>query len=592
MSDRASKALAEARLAGDLRTYDAISKSSNVPLTTLHHRARGRRPKKEKDQSQQYLTPSEEKGLERYIKLMSDLGIHVRIKFLPSLAFNIARQRSITEKSIKPPGKNWPQGFQKRHPGLMSRRLRPLDWQRHEDNIYDKITRWFEVIRRVLQDPAVRSENVYNMDETGVMLCMLGSIKVLVSKDDPRDYRGAGVKRTTVTTIECISADGRSLLPMIIWPATTHRSNWTTYDTPGWHYACSESGFTDSRISFEWLTRVFDPQTKERANKKPRVLICDGFGTHETLEILEFCFDNNIILCRLPSHTSHKLQPCDVGVFAPLKSSYRERAERLWQAGTNKIGLEHFTSLYSPARESAFTKRNITAAWAACGLFPFNPERVLRHTPKPLAQPTVPNSDEVNAGPGPQDEEVLHTPVTPVTPVSAEAFTSLHNLIKRDAQKLDETGVQRLQRHVGKLVDATQACCTERDLYLKQYQFAIQMNNEAKVRRSTRALKLGDGRVMSKEELDEARAARAAKDDKKNKGKGKKRGRKRKSDMLEPDEPDPDPDPKGGPAAKEAVNGRRKRGRKSKRAVDDPEPEVARRVETPVPWRAPVARMI
>jgi hypothetical protein len=89
------------------------------------------------------------------------------------------------------------------------------------------------------------------MDETGVMLCMLGSIQVLVSKDDPRDYRGAGVKRTMVTTIECISANGRSLLPMIIWPATTHRSNWTTFPTPGWHYACSESGYTDSKISLE-----------------------------------------------------------------------------------------------------------------------------------------------------------------------------------------------------------------------------------------------------------------------------------------------------------------------------------------------------
>jgi len=46
------------------------------------------------------------------------------------------------------------------------------------------------------------------------------------------------------------------------------------------------------------MKRVFDPQTKARANQKPRLLICDGFGTHETLEILEFCFEN---------HTSHKL---------------------------------------------------------------------------------------------------------------------------------------------------------------------------------------------------------------------------------------------------------------------------------------------
>ena len=140
---------------------------------------------------------------------------------------------------------------------------------------------------------------------------------------------------------------------------------------------------------------MFDPQTKGQANQKLRVLTCDGFGTHETLEILEVCFENNITLCRLPSHTSHKLQPCDVGVFAPLKAAYRDQAERLYQGGTNTVGKELFTPLYSPARERAFTKRNTTAAWAASGLFPFNPDRVLRATPKPPARSTVPESDKI-----------------------------------------------------------------------------------------------------------------------------------------------------------------------------------------------------
>ena len=61
------------------------------------------------------------------------------------------------------------------------------------------------MIKEVLQDPAVLAENVYNIDETGVMLSMLGSVKVLVSKHDKRDYRGVRVKRRTVTAIECIS---------------------------------------------------------------------------------------------------------------------------------------------------------------------------------------------------------------------------------------------------------------------------------------------------------------------------------------------------------------------------------------------------
>jgi hypothetical protein len=82
---------------------------------------------------------------------------------------------------------------------------------RHDKNIYDKVTHWFTVIGKELDDPAILPENVYNMDETGILFSVLSSLKVLVGKDDPRSYRGAGVKRTLVTAIECISADGRSL---------------------------------------------------------------------------------------------------------------------------------------------------------------------------------------------------------------------------------------------------------------------------------------------------------------------------------------------------------------------------------------------
>ena len=181
------------------------------------------------------------------------------------------------------------------------------------------------------------------------------------------------------------------------------------------------------------------------------MLICDGYGTHETLEILKFCFEN-IILCHLPSHTSHMLQPCDVGVFATLKAAYRDHAERLFRGGANKVGKEHFTSPYSAARGKAFTKRNITAAWAASGLFPINPDRLLRTTPKPLAQLTVPETDEMKVGACPQDE-ILQTPVTPVP---AEALMSLHNLIKQDACTFNETSIQRLQRHIQKLANAAQ----------------------------------------------------------------------------------------------------------------------------------------
>ncbi|OCK73032.1 hypothetical protein K432DRAFT_313978, partial [Lepidopterella palustris CBS 459.81] len=58
--------------------------------------------------------------------------------------------------------------------------------------------------------------NIYNIDKTKVILSILGSIKVLISKDNIRDYRGADIKRKIVTSIKYISGNNRLLLPFII----------------------------------------------------------------------------------------------------------------------------------------------------------------------------------------------------------------------------------------------------------------------------------------------------------------------------------------------------------------------------------------
>lgn len=51
------------------------------------------------------------------------------------------------------------------------------------------------------------------------------------------ETRGARVKHTLVTAIKCTSGDGRYLNSIIIWPASTHRNNWTTYPSP-WVAIC------------------------------------------------------------------------------------------------------------------------------------------------------------------------------------------------------------------------------------------------------------------------------------------------------------------------------------------------------------------
>ena len=100
----------------------------------------------------------------------------------------------------------------------------------------------------------------------------------------------------------------------------------------------------------------------------------------------------------MPSHSSHLLQPLDVGCFSVLKRVYGQRVEELMRLGVNHIDKLEFLPLYQQARTEALHSRNIKAGFAAAGLVPYNPSRVLAHlhaefhTPTP---PPLPPSEDV-----------------------------------------------------------------------------------------------------------------------------------------------------------------------------------------------------
>jgi hypothetical protein len=204
--DKVRQVLAQGVPPGVRRSYRTLADHGGVPRSTLHRRDHGGPSDKDKADSQLYLKLWEESALVKFILHMSDLGQPVRIKYIPALAFVATRARPPADRPLQPPGKNWPKAFEGRHPETAARRVTALDWNRHEKNIGPKMILWFEVTGRVLRDPAIRRENVYNMDEPGVMLSMLGSVKVLVGKDDKRKHRGAHVKRKIVTVEAATSA--------------------------------------------------------------------------------------------------------------------------------------------------------------------------------------------------------------------------------------------------------------------------------------------------------------------------------------------------------------------------------------------------
>ena len=73
------------------------------------------------------------------------------------------------------------------------------------------------------------------------------------------------------------------------------------------------------------------------------------------LQVLQFCYAKDLILCRLLFHTSYKLQSCGVAVFGPLKTACQELDEGLERGGASTIRKQHFIFLYEQARHAALT---------------------------------------------------------------------------------------------------------------------------------------------------------------------------------------------------------------------------------------------
>ena len=48
----------------------------------------------------------------------------------------------------------------------------------------------------------------------------------------------------------------------------------------------------------------------------------DGHTSHVTWQFFDYCLEHNIIPLCLPPHSTHLLQPLDVGLFGPLQKHY------------------------------------------------------------------------------------------------------------------------------------------------------------------------------------------------------------------------------------------------------------------------------
>ena len=189
--------------------------------------------------------------------------------------------------------------------------------------------------------------------------------------------------REWISLLACISATGVALRPTLVFRSESgdYQKAWLQdYDpaTQCAYFATSESGWTFEEIGITWLKRVFAQHTK--CGDEWRMLIVDGHSSHVNMAFISICEEERIILIILPPHSTHRLQPLDVGIFSPLANAYsKELGDFIYNGyGWERMTKANFWNIFYPAWRKALTVDNIKGAFRATGIQPFKPDAVLK----------------------------------------------------------------------------------------------------------------------------------------------------------------------------------------------------------------------
>jgi hypothetical protein len=417
------------------QTKRALASAFDVPESTLRTRLRGILPRCEIKPVNVKMSPIEEQSLVQWILHLDQRGFPPQIIDVRRMADALLAARG-QDPPPPPIGKNWVSRFIQRQADLQTKWNRKFHSQRARCEDPVKIRAWFQLVEDTRVAYGIADQDMFNFDETGFMLGVASTSKVVTSSDTiGRATVVQPGNREWVTTIECINALGWCIPPFIILSGKLHQASWYQDIPSDWAVAVSDNGWTNDRLGYEWV-KHFHRHTESRTTGAYRLLILDGHSSHATPEFDQFCTENKIITLCMPPHTSHLLQPLDVGCFSPLKVLYGHEVAELARQGVFHVDKLDFLWIYTRIRLMALSDQNIKAGFQATGLIPFSPERVL--TSLTVVRTPSPPGTTIDGG-------VPWTAETPRTTYQLQQQARLvRDLLRRQSQSPTSQAISQL----------------------------------------------------------------------------------------------------------------------------------------------------
>lgn len=182
-------------------------------------------------------------------------------------------------------------------------------------------------------------------------------------------------QREWLSVLVCMNAAGFAIPSFYIFRGRRFRQNYIQRCEAGATMAMQPRAWMTSYLFSAWISHFIEC-VRERHGISPErrhLLILDGHASHVTLDVVREARGAGLDLLTLPSHTSHDLQPLDVGVFKSFKQRFREyrdfwTSRHLGQPASKDI-LAQWVSL---GLNKALSESNIRSGFRATGIWPFN----------------------------------------------------------------------------------------------------------------------------------------------------------------------------------------------------------------------------
>jgi hypothetical protein len=290
----------------------------NVPETTLRRQRAKPASERVTYPNSSRLQRHEEDTIVQYIRKLDERGFAPTLSYVQEMANQLLAAHGGGQAGV-----NWAYKFIRRRTEIRSQISRPRDHQRVLCSNPAVISPWFDLVRNVKAKYSILDKDTYNFDKTGFQIGVGGSVKVVTASE--RRLKPLSVQpgdREWITLIACINAIGWSIPPFFILKAKHHDQAWYHNNPLDWRIGVSKNGWTTNELGLAWL-KHFIQHTEARTIGSHRLLIINSHKSHQSLEFQNLCEESKIIALCMPPHTSHILQPLDVGCFAPLKRAYK-----------------------------------------------------------------------------------------------------------------------------------------------------------------------------------------------------------------------------------------------------------------------------